>query len=457
MGRAVSGFPPHARLFSFAAVVLTVAAVLWAALQVSGHLASALGFASWPDVTVSVVAALGIVVTGLYPICLGRNVRTSVTAVITFAAALLFSPLRATALVAPAVAAYWWIDARRHRWAPDVARFVVPFNAAQITLATGVTSILFHTLGPRDTSLLQLGNPQALGALAAAVVCYFLLNTGAVATMSALVHHESPWTTWLAIYRHTWHRNLSMLLVGVLLAITYLYTPPAAVLIAIPIVVIHQAYSSYVVIQRQTKETLELLADTIDNRDPHTFAHSQRVAALAREIAARLGLSTEDREIVAQAARLHDLGKLGIGERLLLKPQRLSEDELELVRKHAVIGAKIVGKLPEYNQGKEFILFHHERYDGTGIFGLGGTHIPLGARIIAAADAFDAMTSDRPYRKALTVEQALGEVTKQRGTQFDPIVADALVVLIRERGTAFLEEPAIPPPLPAVTPATSAM
>jgi HD-GYP domain-containing protein (c-di-GMP phosphodiesterase class II) len=123
---------------------------------------------------------------------------------------------------------------------------------------------------------------------------------------------------------------------------------------------------------------------------------------------------------------------VGLSDGLLLKADRLSPSELETIRKHAVIGAEIVGKLPEYKRGKEYILFHHERYDGTGIFHLQGEHIPLGARIIAAADAYDAMTSDRPYRRAMSTDEALREIQRQKAWQFDPLVADALIGLVQQ-------------------------
>ena len=177
---------------------------------------------------------------------------------------------------------------------------------------------------------------------------------------------------------------------------------------------------------------MEFLTDIMDGRDHYTHEHSQRVAGLAKRMAARLGLPDEEQAAIAQAARVHDLGKLGIADGLLHKPEKLTRGELDEVRKHTVIGAEIVGKLREYARGKEYILFHHEHYDGSGAFRLYGTHIPLGARIISVADAFDAMTSDRPYRAALTLENALAEIARGSGTQFDPVVAQALISIVQE-------------------------
>jgi len=195
---------------------------------------------------------------------------------------------------------------------------------------------------------------------------------------------------------------------------------------------VYRALRNERLVLRQTQETVELLADTIDRRDPYTFAHSQRVAGLARHIAERLGLGSEECEAVARAARVHDVGKLGIPDTLLRKAGTLTKRELEQIRRHAAIGAEIVGRLPEYREGKDFILYHHERYDGRGYFGLDGEHIPLGARIIAVADALDAMTSDRPYRSALEDAQALAELERGQGAQFDPRVVRAVRELLAE-------------------------
>jgi HD-GYP domain-containing protein (c-di-GMP phosphodiesterase class II) len=129
---------------------------------------------------------------------------------------------------------------------------------------------------------------------------------------------------------------------------------------------------------------------------------------------------------IVQAARIHDLGKMGIANELLFKPGALSAEEVANFRQHPVIGAEVVSRFPQYEVGKELIVSHHEHFDGRGYpHGLKGQAIPLGARIIAVADAFDAMTSTRPYRHALSQAAALGELDRCSGSQFDPQVVDA--------------------------------
>jgi putative nucleotidyltransferase with HDIG domain len=168
------------------------------------------------------------------------------------------------------------------------------------------------------------------------------------------------------------------------------------------------------------------MADVVDRRDPYTFQHSQSVADHAVRTARRLQLPDKEVELIRLAARVHDLGKIAVPDEVLHKQGRLTDAEFELMKKHPATGAEILAKFPEYKRGRELVLAHHERMDGLGYpRGLAGAAIALGARIIAVADSWDAMTSDRPYRKALAAEVALGELLRGRGTQWDPEVVDA--------------------------------
>src|SRR5205814_1252319 len=157
-----------------------------------------------------------------------------------------------------------------------------------------------------------------------------------------------------------------------------------------------------------TLDAVEALADVVDLRDPYTHAHSQRVAGYAAEIARRMQLPAEEVENIRLAARVHDLGKIGVPDHILRKPGPLSDEEWLEMRKHTEVGAELVSKFPEYRRGRELIWCHHERVDGQGYpRALAGMQVPIGARIIAVADAWDAMTSDRPYRQAMPRERAL--------------------------------------------------
>jgi hypothetical protein len=173
---------------------------------------------------------------------------------------------------------------------------------------------------------------------------------------------------------------------------------------------------------------LETLTRALDARDPDASAHANRVAILAEALARRLGWRDASLEPLRLGGTLHDLGKLTVPRRLLLKRSVLTPVELARVREHPRTGARLLAPIALARPVLPYVLFHHERWDGGGYpTGRSGAEIPLGARVLAVVDAFDAMTSDRPYRRALSVEAALEEIDRCAGAQFDPVVARVFV------------------------------
>jgi putative nucleotidyltransferase with HDIG domain len=181
-------------------------------------------------------------------------------------------------------------------------------------------------------------------------------------------------------------------------------------------------------LQRAIFQSLLGLANALEAKDPCTRGHSARVAELARQLALHLDLPRSTAETIAQAALLHDLGKIGIPERILRKPGPLTEDEREIMRRHPVTGAQIVAPLEFFDEGAVIVRHHHERLDGSGYpDGLSGDGIPLGARIVAVADVYDALTSSRPYRAALTRKEAIELIHRESGRTLDAVVVSGLV------------------------------
>jgi putative nucleotidyltransferase with HDIG domain len=179
----------------------------------------------------------------------------------------------------------------------------------------------------------------------------------------------------------------------------------------------------------QARTGLRGLARAIDAKDPSTRRHSDRVAALCERLAAELGWSSERVALLHEAALVHDVGKIGVPDAVLLKPGRLTPEEYEAVKQHAALGAEIVGEILTPEQ-VGWVRHHHERPDGRGYpDGLSGDEIADGARIIALADAFDVMTAARPYSYAKPVADAVSEVCHLAGTQFDPEVCSVLAAL----------------------------
>jgi len=174
--------------------------------------------------------------------------------------------------------------------------------------------------------------------------------------------------------------------------------------------------------------TIKALIYAIDAKDHYTFDHSEHVAKLSSIIAEGVGFPKLTKEKLQHAAIMHDIGKIGISEQLLRKDSLLTRDEHIEMRKHPNIGAKIVNAVPFLEDTVEVILYHHERFDGTGYpEGLKGDKIPLTARIVAIADTVDAMMRDRPYRKALSYSQLIDELKKGSGTQFDPEIVTLII------------------------------
>jgi energy-coupling factor transport system substrate-specific component len=178
-------------------------------------------------------------------------------------------------------------------------------------------------------------------------------------------------------------------------------------------------------------QTILAIANTVDAKDERTSLHSQRVSEYSVMIARELGKSDEECEILRKTALLHDIGKIGIPDSVLNKPAKLTDDEYEIMKSHVVKGADILKDFTLIDHVWEGALYHHERYDGKGYAsGLKGEEIPLNARIIGIADAFDAMTANRVYRKKLEFGYVLEELKRGKGTQFDPDLVDIMLELI---------------------------
>ncbi|MFC2052634.1 CHASE2 domain-containing protein [Chloroflexota bacterium] len=176
------------------------------------------------------------------------------------------------------------------------------------------------------------------------------------------------------------------------------------------------------------KSTIMALAASIDAKDPYTHGHSQRVTEYALLAATRLSMSHQELEILEYAGNLHDIGKIGIPDRILSKPHSLTSEEWYVICLHPIIGANIMKDIPFLEEARELVLHHHEKYDGTGYpDGLTGNDIPLGARLLSVADSFDSMTSDRAYRAAISESDAINELRKCSGKQFCPVAVEAFV------------------------------
>jgi putative nucleotidyltransferase with HDIG domain len=188
-------------------------------------------------------------------------------------------------------------------------------------------------------------------------------------------------------------------------------------------------------LDKVNRDLLKTLGSIIDADDKYTYGHSNQVTAYAQAIGQRMGLPQDQLEILTRGGLVHDLGKVGVPDTIVSKPDRLTDEEFALMKRHTVIGAEIVSQMQGLQELTPLVRHHHERWDGRGYpDGLKGEEIPLLARVLCVADSVEAMLSDRPYRAALSLEEVMAEVNRCAGVQFDPQIAAYFLALAKEEG-----------------------
>jgi putative nucleotidyltransferase with HDIG domain len=315
------------------------------------------------------------------------------------------------------------------------------FNTVQFMVAVGLGTVIYHALGGANSTE-QFS--FALLPFAALVATFFVVNQGsvalAVAYSNGLPIHES----WDRIGGGARLYDFLASSLAVLLAFLYVKLQLVGLtLLVLPLFLVRQLYQMNLQLQEELEEKLELMVKAMEARDPYTSGHSRRVAEYASALARELGLNARQVDVIRRAALLHDVGK--IYEEfapILRKASKLSAEERIVMRTHVVRSAELVGTVGRL-RGRvlDAIKHHHENFDGSGYpDGLAGEEIPIEARIIMVADTIDAMTTDRPYRKALSLQRALEELGKFAGNQFDP----KLVTLVAKSTSIhrLLESPA---------------
>jgi len=238
-------------------------------------------------------------------------------------------------------------------------------------------------------------------------------------------------------------------LLGALAALHYLW---AVLLLVVPGALVYMAFKVMKEMQEGTRQLLENMADAVDLRDPYTGGHSRRVTEYSMVILKELGFNGPEVDLIRVAARVHDIGKIGIPDVILHKPGPLTDDERAVMEQHPVHGETLLKRYGDFARGVQIVRHHHESWDGTGYPDrLKGTDIPFGARVIAVADSFDAMTSDRPYRRGMPMRKAAGILREGRGQQWDAALVDAFLRGIAAQLDQF--EQAAPPPVRLAPPA----
>lgn len=305
------------------------------------------------------------------------------------------------------------------------------FNVTEMTLTWAIAANIYSALN--NPQLNYFESVQNILALILAGATAFTINSALVSLVISFAAHLP--------FRYVWAQNTivsiwheaSLFTLGLFLAVLWRFNPVSIVLAALPLFVVRDSYRTANHLRNQTQDALRALVRVVDERDHHTFNHSENVSNYSRSMAEALDLSQEDIEAIASAALLHDLGKVGMADDILFNPKLLNPEERKNAEQHAEIGAMLLSKFPLFDKGAILVRHHHERYDGKGYpAGLKGETIPLGSRIISVADAYQAMTEDRPYRRALTQSNAIARLEEGSGTQFDPRVVQVFVQVLRK-------------------------
>ena len=332
-------------------------------------------------------------------------------------------------------------------------------NHAGATLpavAAGVTYVtLLSVAKPGDDWTLAM---DFFATMVAAVVL-FVLNTAITSGFLAMRTGQSIASVIVGNSRETAFNNIAMGPLGWLMAIVYGLQWWATLLFALPLYTTRLASQRFVDMRDMFTQTIGALAEAVDKRDPYTARHSQRVKQIAVDIGLVMRVNSAELEALEWGGLLHDVGKIGVPDAVLLKQDRLNRDERMIMNSHPVLGAQIIAPVTKLGPELPIIRHHHEWYNGSGYPDrLIGDEIPRLARILHVADAFEAMTAARPYRMTpLTNEQALAELRKFAGVQFDPVVVDAFVKTSHVDGVPDAGRAAGPRQIPLIAQAADRM
>ena len=307
--------------------------------------------------------------------------------------------------------------------------YITVYNISQSIIVTGIMGLIYVYTGG------IIGELSFLQALLVLIIGT-LINTSIISGLMSILKKENFKKVWKTNINGVIWNALAVGTMGIIIALAYVSYGYGAVLLFFgPLLLARYSFKLYMEMRGLYLSTIKTLSKTIEAKDPYTSGHANRVMEYSVLLAEALELSYEKIQDIRMAAILHDLGKIAINDDILNKGGKLTAEEYEQIMKHPIIGAEIIDNISFLRDVKEIIKYHHERYDGKGYpEGLEGDEIPLEACILAIADSYDAMTSDRPYRKALDKEVALQEIKNNAGTQFHPYLAEIFVKKMTEQG-----------------------
>jgi len=299
------------------------------------------------------------------------------------------------------------------------------FNTGQGIIITGLSGLAYIFAGGK------IGHFSILPTLVIVPV-YILLNSVLLAKMISLLFGDNLVSILKNTITGVLTSAIAVSVLGIILAIAYIgYGPMAVLLFFAPLLLARYSFKLYIDMKSVYLQTIEALSKSLDAKDTYTSGHSSRVKDYSLRLAHFMKLTDKQIQNIEKAALLHDIGKIGIDDSILRKPSGLTNDEYNEIKMHPVIGADILENINFLKEISKIIRHHHERYDGRGYpNGLKGDEISIEAAILAIADVYDAMTSNRPYRNSLDTQTALDEIRVNSGTQFNPQVTNAFLEMV---------------------------
>ncbi len=305
------------------------------------------------------------------------------------------------------------------------------YNIGQLALSSGISGLVFVLLGGQFVSF----DSSSFVPFFAASATYMVVNIALFSKFISLEEGVSPWGIFLTNLKWIVPNLVALAPLGFLMAIIFQsWSYWGLIIFFLPLLLARHSFKLYMDMKEVYLNTIKSMVIAIEAKDPYTAGHSQRVSEYTVELAKEMKLSEDVIEELRYMALLHDVGKVGVQEAILNKGGQLTDDEYQKIQHHAVIGSDIVKEIKGLQEVYRAVRHHHERWDGGGYpEGLKGTEIPLGARLIAVADTFDAMTSNRIYRRGLEPEVAFSEMLRVAGTQLDPEMAAKFVEIYREK------------------------
>ncbi len=366
--------------------------------------------------------ALLIFIADSFTIQLPKKAFISVSFTIIFATILLFGPAAAT--IASVITVFNVSDIKH-----KIPRYKMVFSACNYVVSAFLAGHIYLLLGGTTGKIISSDFPFIIIPFAVSCITFFIMNTSLIALAVAVLYGESAINTWRYDFQWLIPNYSALGVLGFILAQIYTSTGPASIiLLVVPLLIAWQTFGVYMKLKGAYVDTVSALVQALEAKDPYTRGHSERVAQYAGMIAHEMKLPDDKAEILRYAALLHDIGKIGIARRVLNKPGRLTNDEFKRIKEHPGIGAEIIGDIDFLESAIPAVYHHHEHLNGAGYAkGISGEKIPLLARILTVADSFDAMTSTRSYRPALSVEEAAAELVACSGSQFDETIVQAFV------------------------------